>query len=397
MFKKFSVLCVLSICFFVAYAQDKPYVVVISLDGFRWDYVEKYDAKNLKKFAREGVHAEALIPSFPSLTFPNHYSLATGLYPDHHGIVNNSFFDPDMNRKYRIGDRKAVEDNGFYGGEPIWVTAENQGVKTASFFWVGSETDVKGVRPSYWKRYDHEFPFAQRIDTMIAWLSKPEALRPHLVMGYFHDPDETSHSHGPNSEETGKCVRYLDSLMGVLILKINQLPISNQVNLIILSDHGMTDVSPEKEIYVMNYLKKEWIDYYGGYGAISNLFVRQSFIDSVLLALKPIEHLTVWKNAEIPSRFHYGTHKRCGDITLLARDGWSLNFKPDKLKYLGAHGYDNQEKDMFAIFYASGPAFAKGRRVPAFENVEVYGILCKILGLTPAPYDGKVEKPDIYR
>ncbi len=397
MYKRFIVLVLLTIFIFPVFAQEKPYVVVISLDGFRWDYVDKYDAKNLRKFAGNGVHAKALIPSFPSLTFPNHFSLATGLYPDHHGIVNNSFYDPDLKRSYRIGDRKAVEDNIFYGGEPIWVTAENQGIKSASFFWVGSETDVKGGRPTYWKRYEHEFPFSQRIDTLIAWLSKPEELRPHLVMGYFHDPDETSHAYGPNSEETGRCVRYLDSLMGVLIFKISQLPIANQINLIILSDHGMTDVSPEKEIYVLNYLKKEWISQYGGYGAISNLFVQPEYIDSVLLALKDVPHLTVWKNKDIPARYHYGTNRRCGDLTLLARDGWSLNFKSSKLKYIGAHGYDNQDPDMHAIFYASGPAFAKNKQVPAFENVEVYGILCKILGLKPAPYDGKAENLKIFQ
>jgi len=389
---KYWLLGILLFLTFQIFGQEKPYVVVISLDGFRWDYVEKYNAVNLKKFASEGVAADALIPSFPSLTFPNHFSIATGLYPDHHGIVNNSFYDPDLKRNYRIGDRKAVEDNVFYGGEPIWVTAEKQGIRSASFFWVGSETDVMGIRPGIWKKYEHSFPFGQRIDTIISWLSMPESVRPHLVLGYFHDPDETSHKYGPDTEETGKCVRYLDSLMGVLILNINQLPQAKSINLIILSDHGMTDVSPDREIAVMDYLKKDWIVNYGGYGAISNLFVREGCIDSVYNAMKSAAHVTIWKNADIPKRFNYGTNKRCGDITLLADNGWSLNFKPEKLKYIGAHGFDNMEPDMHAVFYANGPAFKTAYRHKAFENVEVYGIICKILGLIPAVYDGDVER-----
>ena len=222
----------------------KNYVLLVSLDAFRWDYSKIYNTPNLNKLAKDGVKADRMFSSFPTVTFPNHYSIATGLYPDHHGLINNSFSAPDLGLFYRMGDRTAVENPAFYGGEPIWVTAEKQGIRSASFFWVGSEAPVGGIHPTYWKKYDETVTFEARIDTVIKWLGYPPEKRPGLVTLYFDEPDATSHSFGPVSPQTGKIVERLDSLMGVLRTKLSKLPEAKRINLIILSDHGMSARDP---------------------------------------------------------------------------------------------------------------------------------------------------------
>lgn len=220
--------------------RDRPYVVMVSLDAFRWDYDSIYRTPVLDDIARHGVMAERLIPSFPTKTFPNHYTIATGLYPDHHGLVNNSFYAPDLDLVYRIGDRAMVSNGEFYGGEPLWVTARKQGMKSASFYWVGSEAPIQGIQPDYWKVFDDEVAFGDRVDTVLNWLSLPAVKRPHLVTLYFEEPDAISHSYGPFSPETGAVVTSLDSLLGVLRQGLSRLPHSKNINLIVLSDHGMT-------------------------------------------------------------------------------------------------------------------------------------------------------------
>jgi len=237
------------------YAQrPTPYVVMLSMDGFRWDYPDKCPTPNLDRIAETGVKARSLQPAFPSKTFANHYTMATGLYPDHHGIVDNSFYDPATGKHYSISNRQAVEDPSFYGGEPIWVTAEKNGITAASFFWVGSEAPVNGIQPTYWKRYDHDVPFEQRIDSVIYWLNLPEEMRPHLITWYMDEPDGIGHGEGPYSEKTFRMVAYLDSLLGVFLDKIEALPIASQVNIIVTSDHGMGPVSPDRCIILKEYI-----------------------------------------------------------------------------------------------------------------------------------------------
>ena len=247
------------LCFYIQSAQaqtteTKPYVVIISWDAFRWDYPEIYNTPNLNKIAEKGVKAEKVISCFPTLTFPNHYSMATGLYPNNHGVVHNKFYAEDLDKEFRAGSQETIDEIGFWGGEPIWVTAETQGVNSASFFWVGSETNISGIRPDFWKAYDHYFPFAPRTDTIIHWLSLPEEIRPHLIMWYFHEPDEISHHHGTHSEQTKNVVQLLDSLLGDFMDKLAQLPIANEVNVIVTADHGMTNISQERSVCIDDYI-----------------------------------------------------------------------------------------------------------------------------------------------
>ena len=263
----------------------ESYVVMVSFDGFRWDYTDLYHTPNFDLLAKDGLKAERLIPSFPTKTFPNHYTLANGLYPDHHGIVMNSFYDEESGRYYAISNRDAVEDGYFYGGEPIWVTAEKQGCITGSYFWVGSEAEIGGYRPTYTKKYEQDFPNGQRIDSVISWLQKPLEVRPRLILWYFHEPDLTAHEAGPDSPEVDSVVMYLDSLLGVFLDKLAALPLADQVNVIVTSDHGMANISNDRKVILENHLNMDWVQEIQGYNPNFNIKARAGCTDSIYAAL----------------------------------------------------------------------------------------------------------------
>jgi alkaline phosphatase D len=330
-----------------------------------------------------------MISSFPTVTFPNHYSIATGLYPDHHGIISNSFAAPDLGLFYRMGDQAAVENPAFYGGEPIWVTAEKQGVRAASFFWVGSEAPVGGRHPEYWKKYDRTVTFEARVDTVIKWLAYPENKRPELVTLYFDEPDATSHDFGPVSSETGKVVGRLDSLMGVLRNKLSALQEAKRINLIVLSDHGMAAVSSDKYVNLKAVVPNRMIASISGSNPVYLINPAEGKKDSVLRLLNNAKGLKAWKKSEVPAKWHYGTNARIPDIVVVADSSWSIGTKSDGSSIRGgAHGYDNMNSDMFAIFYASGPSFKKNFKFKELNNVDVYNLICKILDIRPAHNDG---------
>lgn len=298
--------------------EEKPYVVMLSVDGFRWDYADKVPTPNLDKIAKKGVKAESLKASFPTKTFPNHYTIATGLYPDNHGIVLNSFYDPATDRYYSIFNREAVEDGSFYGGEPIWVTAEEQGVISGSYFWVGSEAEIKGVRPTYWKEYEHKFPYRQRIDSVIFWLQKPEEVRPHLVMWYFDEPDHSGHKFGPDSKELEKKIIELDQLIGIFLSEIEKLPIADNINIIVTSDHGMCNISNDRKVPLKELLTMDWIENLEGYNPNYNIGVKEGFKDSIYQELAKIDHITFWYSDSVPARLNYGSNDRTLDFVVVA-------------------------------------------------------------------------------
>lgn len=373
---------------FVLQAQNSKdnYVVLVSMDGFRWDYGKHFNLPNLKKIEKEGVHAKSMKPSYPSKTFPNHYSIVTGLYPDHHGIINNVFYDAELNQAFSLSS-DAKNDSRFYGGNPIWNLAEEQGVKTASFFWPGSDIDKRN--PSYFKNYNGKIPYGARIDTVMKWLQLPEKQRPHLVTLYFDEPDHTGHNFGPLSPKTEKTVIKMDSIIGEISRKLEHLPIGKQINLIIVSDHGMADISNEKKVAVLDYIKPEWLGYKDVINPIMSLQAKTGFQDSIANTLKKVPHIKFWKATEVPKRLHYGTNPRVHDFVIEAEKGWSLVSKESTHINGGTHGYDNNEKDMHAIFYAKGPAFKVDKTVKTFQNVSVYPLIAHILGLQIGEIDGK--------
>jgi len=363
----------------------KNYVLLVSLDGFRWDYCKIYNTPNLNRLAKEGVKAERLISSFPTVTFPNHYSIATGLYPDHHGLINNSFPAPDLGLFYRMGDRTAVENPAFYGGEPVWETAEKQGARSASFYWVGSEAR----HPSYWKKYDESVTYEARIDTVIKWLGYPPEKRPELVTLYFDEPDATGHKFGPVSRQTERIVERLDSLMGVLRSKLSGLPEAKKINLIIVSDHGMEAISAERYINLKSLVPDRMIASISGGNPVYLINPSTGKKDSILYLLNKSKGLKAWSKSELPSRWHYGTNLRIPEIVVVADSSWSIGTRPDGSSLRGgAHGYDNANSDMYAIFYAAGPSFKKNYKFKELNNVDIYNLICKILNITPAKNDG---------
>ena len=369
------------------YAENDQYVLLVSMDGFRADYLEKTYTPNFDNISINGVRSEGLIPVFISKTFPNHYSIATGMYPENHGLIANSFYASDLDKFYSIRDRESVEDGDFYGGEPIWVTAERQGVKTASYFWVGTEAAIAGVHPSIWKRYDQKVPFDDRIDSVMTWFSLPISHRPRLVMLYFHEPDWTGHQYGPNSKETVKQIQRMDGIIGTIMEKAGKLSIADKLNVLVVSDHGMTEVHPEQTIDLSAYTNLSGVTTTGAGPTVFLSADSRKRLTSVYNELQQLPNAQVYWKRDIPERWHYRDHERIPEVLIIADEGWTLmpmGHGPGMPK--GTHGYDNKLISMQSIFVADGPAFKSGYSREVFENIHIYPLLVYILGLEP--YEG---------
>jgi predicted AlkP superfamily pyrophosphatase or phosphodiesterase len=361
----------------------KPYVILVSLDGFRYDYAKKYHADHLLALAAEGASApEGMLPAYPSITFPNHYTIVTGLYPEHHGIVANSFYDPVRKDTYSYHDSKAVGDGTWYGGTPLWVLAEQQGMRSASFFWVGSEADVQGVRPTYYLKFDGSFPNPKRVEQVIAWLHLPPEQRPHMITLYFSDTDSAGHRYGPDSPQVADAVHELDGEIGKLVdgIKESKLP----VDLIVLADHGMVEVKGAPihlDEYGLNASSFAQI--------IGPVMYPKSDDDAqkVYEALRgKSDKFTAYRRAQVPAYLHFDSNPREGDPVVVPTGPYFINAIADprgaEHPPVGMHGYDaTRMPEMKAIFFAAGPDIRPGIALEPFENVNVYPLIAKILGL----------------
>ncbi len=377
--------------------EKKPYVILISADGFRYDLADKYHATHLQALRAMGVTAASMIPSFPSVTFPNHYSLATGLYPAHHGLVDNTFYDAKKGKIYRISDRAAVTDSSYYGGTPIWVLAEQQKMLSASFFWVGSEAAVGGVRPTYYYLFNDKIALDTRLQAVKDWLTMPEDRRPHLILFYLSQVDHTEHLYGPESKETEAAVHLVDNCVGKMVQIVDSLQLA--VNFIFVSDHGMDQVDTTRGIYLPKAVDTSKFIVTAGETMIHLYAKDKASIPAAYEALKkeayaqePRDYL-VFLTTEMPNRFYYSAeddrYGRIGDIVLVAYEPHVFTARGRRINP-GAHGFDNAQPDMGATFYAWGPAF-RHLTIPAFENVDVYPLIARILGLTVTqPIDGSL-------
>lgn len=367
-------------------------LILISIDGFRADYLDRGLTPNLAALAADGVRAKAMRPSFPSLTFPNHYTLVTGLYPDHHGIVNNTMVDPILGK---FSYKKSAELSGHWwdGGEPIWVTADKQGVRTATMFWPGSDAEIRGHRPDYYLPFNGKMTPDQRIDQFLAWLDLPADRRPRFFTLYFELLDHESHDYGPDSPEANAALRTIDATLGRLVDELKKRGLFANANLVIVSDHGMTAVSDERNVLLDRLIDLSHVDLVTA-GVLTGLNPKpghEAEIEKALLA--PHEHVQCWRKGEIPARLHYGTNPRIPAIVCAAEDGWQLQTqsfldRPNARHGGGEHGYDNDDPNMRALFVARGPAFKQGLVVPEFDNVDVYSVLARLLGIRPEPNDG---------
>lgn len=365
--------------------QEKPYVIMISMDGFRWDYVEKHKAVHLKELSTQGVRAQSMIPSYPSLTFPNHYTLVTGMYPSHQGLVGNSFYDRNFKAFYSMKGKTATEGK-WYGGTPLWVLAEKQQMVTASFYWVGSEADIQDTYPTYYYKYNEKINIHNRIARVVNWLKQPAETRPHLITFYLPEVDHASHATGPDSRETATAVHFVDNAIDELTKAVAKTGL--KVDFVVVSDHGMTAIDvnhliPEPELardtskfiridegVIMNIYAKDTADVRMAYGALK--------MDA--------RDYKVYLKKDVPGYLYYGAaddwHNRIGDIVLIPEwprvFGWGSGYHPNP----GTHGFDPYlVKDMHAVFMAWGPDFKQGQVIPSFPNVDVYPLVVKLLQL----------------
>jgi predicted AlkP superfamily pyrophosphatase or phosphodiesterase len=381
-------------------AQSQPYVILVSFDGFRWDYSERGISPNLDKMKKDGVHALSLRPSFPTKTFPNHYSIISGMYPENHGIIFNSFINPITKDKYRLGDSLAVRNSEWYLGEAFWQTAERNGIKTASFFWPGSEVTLDYRRPTYYEKYEHNKPYRERIDGVINWLELPKEERPHFITLYFHDTDSYGHKYGPNSPEINQSIQRLDTLINYLNDKLVEIGMKDSTNIIIVSDHGMTEISEERTINIEEMLKNYNVRIDGSKPLMMIEPEIEKF-EEVYKLLKDNEfHYKTYLKEEMPQHYHFSEHPFISPILLVADLGWSLvnNFwlRGMQNNYSkGNHGYDNNHTDMHGVFIAQGPNFKENYKTGTIWNVDINPLLCKIFGISPrANIDGKLERID---
>lgn len=369
--------------------QKRNLTIVVSLDAFRWDYPTIYNTPWLDSIAANGV-AATMVPSYPSSTFPNHFTLATGLVPDHHGIVNSQFWAPEKGELFSMGDSATRYNPYYFGGEPIWVTAKKQGVKSASIYWVGSDVAIQGLHPDYYLRWDNEprLTYPQRVEEALRIAKLPESERPSLLMVYFNEPDWTTHHYGPIAEESEAVIEELDSLMGILYRGLKELDYG--VNLIVTSDHGMTEISDEKFISIEQTVNPDWVERIVSTNPTS-IFCKEGCRDSLFEQLSKVKHISVWRKEEVPAHLNYGSSNHLGDIIVAPDLGWQFATTPRGLN--GAHGYDINEPDMQIIFRACGPDFKRGYTLPhTFSNVDLYSILAELLKIEPAKTDGSLEK-----
>jgi len=368
-------------------------VLLISLDGVRPDYLGRGDTPNLDRLAREGVRAEWLMPVYPSLTFPNHYTMVTGLYPGHHGIVHNSMRDAELGR-FSLGNREAVGDGRWWGGEPIWVTAERAGLPTATLSWPGSEAEIQGVRPTRWFPFDGERPIPERVQTVLVWLSEPETTRPRLATLYFEHPDSAGHGFGPHSPELRAAMREVDAAIGTLIDGLHTRGLLDTVNIVIVSDHGMAEVPPSQIIATEDMVPMDKADIVsaGQVVGVAPHPGQEEAVEAVMLGAH--DQYECWRKGELPARWHYGHHPRVPAIICQMHEGWDAlprqwaEQRRAGGQVRGSHGFDPSLESMRAIFIAHGPAFGHGIRVPAFENVNLQPLLLHLLGLPPMQTDG---------
>ena len=374
----------------------KPYIVLVSLDGMRAEYLDRYELPNLRRLMARGARAKAMVPVFPSLTFPNHYSLVTGLHPGRHGIVSNRFYDPARQASYAYTDPKTVSDGAWYRGEPIWVTAEKQGMVSACFFWPGSEAAVQGVRPTFWNRYDGSVANQTRVQAVIDWLRLPEERRPHVITLYFSQLDTASHDETVDSPAVEEAARALDRAVGQLIDGIEALPIANRVYVAITSDHGMVNTSQAQVVRLDTLLDASEVgDIVVAFGGpVANLHVKGGATRAQQLVSRINERLargTAYVRRDLPERFRYHADPRAGDLVVVMDESWTLQVprppsssSPPAEDRWGQHGWDNSFPSMRATFLIAGPDIRPGVLVPEVDNVDVYPLLTELLGLQPA-------------
>jgi predicted AlkP superfamily pyrophosphatase or phosphodiesterase len=372
-------------------------LILVSFDGWRWDYHTRFPTPNVRSVIARGVRAANLIPSFPSKTFPNHYTLVTGLYPGHHGLVANTIKDPKTGRWFSLSNRREVQDAMWWGGEPLWIRVHNAGQSAATMFWPGSEAPIQGHRPRYWMEFDESLPGTSRVDRILGWLEQPAATRPTFLTLYFEDVDTAAHNGGPDSNGVRDAVQRVDGYLGRLLDGLERLGLLDTANIVLTSDHGLAETSMDRVIVLDDYIPLDDVEIVEVNPTLG-LIPKPGREEAVYRALSTAHpRMKVYRRRDTPAHWHYRDHPRIPPIVGVADEGWQIlrraTFVDRVARRLfgprGEHGYDpHAAMSMRGLFAAAGPAFRQGATVPAFENVHVYNALADALGVTPAPNDG---------
>ena len=367
-------------------AESRPHVVLVSFDGFHPGYLDRFDTPHFQRLAARGMHAAGLVSVFPSLTFPAHYSIATGLHPEAHGVVGNRFFDPARGAEFSYRRSDDAQDGSWWGGEPIWVTAETQGVVTAAFFFPGTEADIGGVRPSHWRPYDGRVPNRERIDQVLAWLALAPAERPHLITLYFSLVDSAGHRLGPDDPDMRRSVESADGLLGDLMEGIDALPHGERVALVVVSDHGMAAPDPDQAAVLPPVAELAGVRIVTAGPSLSlhvgdpeRARALRDRLDARLV------HARAYLREELPEHLHARGNPRLGDLLVMPTGLGMVQLAPDNRPPAGMHGWDPTLPEMHGIFFAAGPGIAAGIALPTVNAVDVYPLVAHLLGLTPPP------------
>ena len=373
-------------------ATGRPILILVSIDGWRWDYLSRFAPPALSTLAAHGVLSEGLIPSFPSKTFPNHYTIVTGLYPGRHGIVSNTMRDPVLPGLFSLSNDTVQQDTRWWGGVPLWVTAEQQGQIAATMFWPGSDVEIAGDRATQWRKFDSKVSNNERVDQILAWLRQPSAARPTFYTLYFEEIDDAGHDFGPDSPEMRPAVEHVDQVMARLARGLEAAGVSARTNLVVVSDHGMAHNAHDRVIFLEDYVPPAAVEVID-WSPVLGVAPRTGSVDQLYQALRD-KHpaLKVFKSQDLPAHYRLAGHARYPPLIGIADDGWEITTRErlarDKNRLGGNHGYDPINQSMHGLFIATGPAFREGMKVPRFENVHVYELLCRVLGIRPEPNDG---------
>jgi predicted AlkP superfamily pyrophosphatase or phosphodiesterase len=389
-------------CLFAACRPAPPptkpaIVVLVSIDGWRWDYLDRYEAPTVAKLAAEGVRADGLIPQFPSKTFPNHYTLVTGLRLANHGIISNNMRAADVPGEFAMSNREVLADSRWWGGQPIWNTLEMQGGIASAMFWPGSEAAINGRHATFWMPYDDDMSQADRVGKILEWLKLPDGRRPSFLTLYYAEVDTTGHRFGPESGEVRAAVRAVDESLGQLVAGVRNLQLDDRVHYILVSDHGMSAVARDRAILLDDYINVADADVVD-WSPVLGLSPKDGNVDRMYAALKDKHpRLAVYRRDELPAVYGLAGHPRLPAIIGIADEGWQIVSRRDTDRWRepesrggigGQHGYDARLKSMQGLFVASGPRIKSGLRIAPFENIHVYDFMCALLGLTPAQNDG---------
>ena len=373
---------------------DRPApVLLISIDGFRHDYRARTDTPNLDRLADEGAMADGLVHIFPTKTFPTHWTMVTGLYAENHGVVANSMWDPERERSFSLRNREAVMDPAWYDGEPIWRTAERQGLTAATFFWPGSEAPVGGAHPTYWMPYEASVSHEERIDQVLAWLDLPATERPDFMTLYFSRVDSLGHRHGPDADEVTAAIAGIDADLGYLLDGIEARGLFGSMHILLVSDHGMSDIDPERYIWLDDYLSLGDVQV-SDWGPAAQIWAGELSADAIVAALTDAHpRMRVWKREDTPDHYRFGEHTRIADVLAEADHGWMIASRRNRGAILmrptrGMHGWDPLHREMHGVFIGHGPAFRSGARLPNLQSVHLHDLMAHLLAIEPAPNDG---------